>query len=69
MEVTLYLPSDKDKLCRTCIGLLEEPPTSQNLLFFENKPTQLFTLFHDLITPEVCIHNNNKHNIHVKYVI
>lgn len=56
MEGLVELPIDVNKLCRTCMNLLQEEPTAQNTLFFENTATDLASQFINLTSLQVLLY-------------
>lgn len=55
MEMTEELPTDIQKLCRTCMNLLQEELTAQNCLFVEDTATDLAMQFTDITSLEVLL--------------
>lgn len=56
MEIIVELPRDINKLCRTCMNLIQEEPTAQNCLFSENTPTDLASYFTNITSLQVLLY-------------
>lgn len=53
VEVTIELPKDMNKLCRTCMSLLDEDLGPKNYLIFEDKPTEYCEMLANIMNTQI----------------
>lgn len=63
MEVVIELPDDFNKLCRTCMAIVENETSFDHFIFKENQTTKICYLLNSLINTKV-----SKYDYHCTFV-